>query len=320
MLQSVEIPAVTQARASGDYQQGVSDQWSQLGTTAMFAWALGVAPTKDNFWSTNNAAGQAANSHYNRTRSGGEPYSRLQAAVSTLTRGPVAPSDQNGQSDVPLIMRSCAKDGRLLQLDQPAFALDAQLRQSALHDGSGPSGHVWAGYSRVAGRTYGVLFAARLQTSNGKAYSVGPAELSRGFGAANAWTAPRDASFVAYEANATGAPFNFSAAAPITLAPKGTSSADSPADFSFWNVAPVFPNGWALLGEQDKWISVSSDRFTDVTTLPTGLVVKLVGSPGEVVNVAFKAPGSDAPVIVSCTVGQSSTVKIVSGPKKCAEW
>ena len=52
MLASVEIPAVTQARASGDYSQSRTDQWSQLGTTSMFAFALGVAPSKDNYWST----------------------------------------------------------------------------------------------------------------------------------------------------------------------------------------------------------------------------------------------------------------------------
>jgi hypothetical protein len=45
IMQSVEIPAVTNARASGDYHAG-SDQWSPLGTTGIFAWAVAIAPTK----------------------------------------------------------------------------------------------------------------------------------------------------------------------------------------------------------------------------------------------------------------------------------
>jgi hypothetical protein len=45
-----------------------------------------------------------------------EPYNRLQAAVSTISAGPVAPSDMIGASNVPLIMMSCRKDGRLLQV------------------------------------------------------------------------------------------------------------------------------------------------------------------------------------------------------------
>lgn len=45
-----------------------------------------------------------------------EPYNRLQAAVSTLSSGPVAPSDKIGYSNPALIMMSCMKDGRLLQV------------------------------------------------------------------------------------------------------------------------------------------------------------------------------------------------------------
>ena len=94
------------------------------------------------------------------------------------------------------------------------------------------------------------------------------------------------------------------------LAPKAAGATDSPLDFSLYSIAPVFPNGWALLGEQDKWVSVSGDRFSDVTTLATGLVVKLRGAPGEVVNVSFKKPGQAAPLIVSCSVPQSGTASL----------
>jgi hypothetical protein len=45
-----------------------------------------------------------------------EPYNRLQAAASTISAGPVAPSDMVGGSDPVLIMKSCMKDGRLLQV------------------------------------------------------------------------------------------------------------------------------------------------------------------------------------------------------------
>ena len=47
IMQSVEIPAVTNARASGDYHAGhTGDQWQPIGTTGMFAWALALAPSK----------------------------------------------------------------------------------------------------------------------------------------------------------------------------------------------------------------------------------------------------------------------------------
>ena len=312
MLQSVEIPAVTQARASGDYGQGSNDQWHQIGTTAMFGWALGVAPSKDNYWTTRNADGGKLNPRY-KDRSG-EPFSRIQSAVITMSRGPVAPSDQNGQSDVSLIMRSCMKDGTLLQLDRPAFALDSQVAQLALGAG-GPTGHVWSGFSVVARQLYSVLFAASLE---GAPYNIMPQALGAPF--SDAGVVDNATSWVAFESNSTASLIDFSADKPIVLKPKVAGKTDSPWDFSFYSIAPVFSNGWALLGEQDKWISVSADRFSDVTTLSNGLVVKLRGTPGEVVNVSFKKPGANTPVVVSCTVPQSSTVKIVSSVGKCVAW
>jgi len=312
ILQSVEIPAVTQARASDDYGGG-RDQWKPLGTTSMFAWALGIAPSKDSFWSTQNLAHADRGGYKGNI---GEPYNRLQSAVLTMSRGPVTTSDENGKSDVPLIMRSCMKDGTLLQLHQPAFALDVQFVQKAFGSG-GPVGQVWSGFSRVAGVTYSILFSAVLSGS----YAVGLKVLSQGFGAefdyANALS---NQTFVAYEANKTDTLFEVSASLPLRLTPKEEGKADSRWDFTFHSIAPVYSNGWALLGEPDKWIAVSEERFTDVTELPTALVVNLRGTPGEIVNVAFKVPGSMAPKVVSCVVPQSGTAKLKSSIGKCTAW
>ena len=43
--QSLELPAVTQARASGDYHEADTDQWN-VGTSSMLARAVGIAPSK----------------------------------------------------------------------------------------------------------------------------------------------------------------------------------------------------------------------------------------------------------------------------------
>lgn len=57
VLQSLEIPAVTQIRASDDYHPGSND-WRPLGLTSMFVDALDLIPTKDNFWSSAFAEGR----------------------------------------------------------------------------------------------------------------------------------------------------------------------------------------------------------------------------------------------------------------------
>lgn len=101
VLQSVEFPVVTQARASDDYKPGEdTEQWRIGGQSLLFA-SLGLAPSKDGFWSTTSQPGNPYGDDHT------EPTPRLQAAVLTLSRGPIAVADGIGYSDAALIMRSC---------------------------------------------------------------------------------------------------------------------------------------------------------------------------------------------------------------------
>lgn len=107
LLASLEVTAVTQARASDDYvvapYDGVNfDNW-RIGGQSMLMDALGLAPSKDGFWSTTNQPGNP----YGDERH--EPYPRLQAAVTTLSAGPIAIGDAIEYSDATLIMKSCRK-------------------------------------------------------------------------------------------------------------------------------------------------------------------------------------------------------------------
>lgn len=105
LLQSLEVPAATQARASDDYvvspYVGV-DNW-RIGGQTLLIDALGMAPSKDGYWSGPHQAGNP----YGEDRF--EPYPRLHAAVAAISAGPVAIADGIGFSDAPLIMRSCSK-------------------------------------------------------------------------------------------------------------------------------------------------------------------------------------------------------------------
>ena len=59
--------------------------------------------------------------------------------MSTISKGPVAPSDKIGRSDAALILKSCMKDGRLLQGDKPAMVIDSAHVQKAFVGGG--NGH-----------------------------------------------------------------------------------------------------------------------------------------------------------------------------------
>ena len=67
----------------------------------------GLAPSKDSFWSTSAQPG----SPYDGTEFAEEPFPELQAAVTSLSAGPVAPSDGVDYADAALILRCCRADG-----------------------------------------------------------------------------------------------------------------------------------------------------------------------------------------------------------------
>ena len=78
LLQSVEVPTVSQFRASDDYGAGNDAQCGfpycvyYVGTTSILAHAMQLGPSKDNYWSTPLQGGSAhvcdAGSHHNSYR------------------------------------------------------------------------------------------------------------------------------------------------------------------------------------------------------------------------------------------------------------
>ena len=295
MLASVEIPSVTQARASGDYQQSRSDQWSQLGTTALFAYALGVAPSKDNYWSTSTQTGNKWGD--NST----ENHSRLQAAVLTITKGPVCPSDKIGDSDRDLIMRSAMDDGRLLQPSRPATQLDMMFVDAVFGTvaaaAAAGSPEIWFAETLINDNRYGVLFAARLN----RLYKVNVVN-DLGF---NART------FVAVETNTTTV---------LTSTTFGELMLDvnDRFDFYFYNFAERMENGWAVLGEvTKKWVGVSEARMTSIVATETGVSCVVKGARNEIVTLTFVPPNSKNTVDVSCTIGEDSSATFSMPSKEC---
>ena len=352
ILQSVELPAVTNARASGDYHPG-NEQWQPLGTTGSLAWALAIAPSKDNYWSTDVQRDSA----YKDYKTIKEPYNRLQAAVSTLSKGPVAPSDKLGRSDVALILKSCAADGTLLQGDKPAMAIDAQHVRKAFgcaDDGEkratggvaasscdGPGGEVWATYTHISSASsssaagfesaHAVVLAANLTSP----YTLKPSDLEQSLYVPTLSGAP---CVVAYEANTTS-----SLVMPFAQEGGGlTLRAANKWDFEVWALAPCGGSAtehaptspWVLLGEPNKWVPVSSARFSRLdysftrgggakrpkhgsSSMTWRGAVTAKGSVGEVLHVAWAWLGdpvdrkaSPTRRLVQCHVPSSGSVRI----------
>jgi hypothetical protein len=95
--------------------------------------------------------------------------------------------------------------------------------------------------------------------------------------------------------------------------------------FELWAVAPLpAAGGWVLLGEVDKYVSVSGQRFRGLAGGAGGLLSStVVGTPKEAVTVAVldcRVAGScvttaelPEPVVVRCVLGVGGTAKLECG-------
>lgn len=255
VLETVEIPAVTQVRVSGDYHPG-NGQW-RIGTTSLLAWALGLAPFKDTFWTT---AQEPGSPYGDKAR---EPNPELETLVSALSAGPIGPGDGIGLTNTALLMKVCRQDGLLLKPDKPATPLDRWFL-----DGQ-PGSEVWETGATIGNKRWHYVLGIGLKT----AYSVTSDDLGSRTPA------------VAYNPD-TGTTVALDTKHPLALtsADRGTGAVP----FSFWVVAPRSSQGWAFLGETGKFVTVSRQRFGKISA--DGRTLRLQGAPGEVVSLQWSAP------------------------------
>jgi len=279
VLQSSTLPAVTQIRASDDYNPAgdsgnctppscnppVQVDTYYIGTTSLLAWALDLAPSKDSFWSTPTQPG-------NPYGDVAERYPAMQAAVAALSRGPVQVSDGVGYSDRSLILRTCDEAGRLLQPSRPATALDAAFHRSA-GVGDGPLAKypnvlpITTTHTRVGDWKWAHILAINLE----EPFMLLPAHLR-----------PTDlgaGEHVVYEGTRVS---DFARGVTIPACGAG--------DFRLYHVAPRLANGWAYLGELAKFVPVAEARTRSLRFDAAGVAVALAGAAGEVVDLTFLAP------------------------------
>eukprot|EP01064_Diplonema_japonicum_P018967 TRINITY_DN2766_c0_g1_i1.p1 TRINITY_DN2766_c0_g1~~TRINITY_DN2766_c0_g1_i1.p1 ORF type:complete len:748 (+),score=157.49 TRINITY_DN2766_c0_g1_i1:51-2294(+) len=291
VLQSVEVPVVTQVRASDDYVPGGNHapaNWN-LGGSSILAHAVALAPYKDNFWSSTQEPGGSCGSTTN-------PDVWRAAAVATLSTGPVTPGDGMQYMNKSMIMRSCSADGTLLKPARPITFLDSYIYKRG--GGNGPEGHVWSTYSTIGTARYDIIFS--MVTAD---YKLKPSELTLDRVAG----VPGKAVCYSRDTKSfTGLvvmPLD-PASGTIPLKPPQTSN-----DFDLSYVAPVNANGWALLGELSKWVPVSAQRVTSVNPKNGDLEVVVNGAPHEEVVLTFY---KTQPVEVRCVLPATGTAIVAS--------
>eukprot|EP01031_Cornospumella_fuschlensis_P027945 gene27945-33744_t len=301
MLSSPRYPHVTQIRASDDYvaspYEGV-DNW-RIGGQSLVIYALGKLPSKDGFWSRSYQPGNP----YGEERF--EPHVRLQAAVASLSAGPVQIGDGLGFSDVKIIRKAIDQDGRLLFPSKSATPLDMMFGYNAVTDNfyrDAPQ-EIWAAQSHIP-----LVVAAELQAQysgvgNSNVYSqfypAGAQYLTYSFvlgvdvaedvaltAAMLGYAHGDDLSYIAREHNNTA-----SAAGMQSIGCNNAlqMKACGQSDFQLYTISPVLPSQrLVLLGESDKWVSVSEQRFVSILINSNNeLSYELRGGAGETLSILF---------------------------------
>jgi len=313
MLESTRFRGVvTNARASGDYHPG-ADNWD-IGRTSLFYWALGVAPSKDDWWTTEVQPG----SPYGDKPT--EPNWQLQAITVALSTGPNGPSDMVGATNASLVLSTVRGDGLNVQPDKPATTLDSAL--TSVFTGGG----AWVDVPRVtAAWTHHANHAYRW-------HNVLAVNLTAGFPltAADLGPAGDATAYAVFDAFNVGAgPL---AVLPVPGAgetytiPVGQGQPSAPAralPIRYLHVVPRLPGGWWLLGDLTKLVPVSRARVADVfVSAATGFTATIHGSEGEPVGVVMSVvpPAGGAPLAVTCpsAAGVDVVLTCTTATGKCA--
>ena len=316
ILQSVEIEAVRQSRASADYEPGNVkwDNWDIRYTSLLF-YALGVAPYKDTWWSSSSQPG-------NIYAVGYEPEPDLQALIAALSAGPVLPGDAIGRSNVTLINMTCRADGLLLKPDRPAFPTDADFIGMAFdptyNRTVGRSSTTFTSYT-TAGGDYTLLMNLRaLHDCNRTSSSATPSPLPRTVRQLylEAGIHPTAESAVVTLHYSDGL-HRAARMQGISLPRYHHLRMDEPVPellqplpacgYVYLRASPCMGQ-LCVMGEMDKWVSMSKQRVVRFAQNATGAELELEGLPGEMVHVSYGQPGGAGGVLVAdCRLGRSGT-------------
>ena len=293
IMSSLSLKQVTNGRASNDYSfESFGGNWN-IGPGALLWSALGLKPSKDNFWTYYNEPIQPdyhpAGPDHNSTD--------VHAIGAIMSCGPVGISDRSGYSNATLIMRLCRADGRLLQPRRPITAINDQFNEKAFN---GKDINVWStefgpydssGNVKIVGR---VVYALNMGTNYELKYdSFSPGLDSSKDYIVRKWYAYgncRNGSLaiksgcILYVKGGSRMLYNLE---PQPVIPPMVES------FELVHVLEdVSMASFVFLGELDKYVSVSQYRFENLVINGMSLNVTVKGEANEVVNLSVLKPAS----------------------------
>ena len=303
LFASLKYRAVTQIRVSNDGMPDDTEwrQW-QIGESAVLAFALGIIPFKDNFWTT---AEQCDNPYYAGHCT--EPNTVLESAVATFSAGAVAPGDGVGQSNVSLIFRSINAEGRLLKPSRPMGSLDQWYAANAFTPG-GIGYQLQSTYTELQGLRWHYTLAVNHSADLVVTRAALHLDLDPVGG--RYW---EYRSVMGVDDWGTLTPFKDDHTIPASRLPS----------FTITHLVPVLdPSPLLLIGEKDRWVKVSANRIVALDVTDTAVTAALTGEGRESVAMMFAVAGASPKVVTAtCALGMDGTGSMtirVDGTWACA--
>jgi len=230
----------------------VDHQWA-VGQTALFYWALNILPFKDGFYSSTRK-------QVGGQTVGPEKHPDRAALMATLSAAMVGPMDGIYLLNASRVMTTCRADGLVLKPDRPLTPPDACFLAG------NPTCFVYQTYSDVQG-------LGRVQyyyNDNGDA--------------------PMLSAEVALPDPSRHALYNWYSRELSALKTSNVLAAGYEGHL-YASVLPIV-NGWAFVGEVDKYVVASGLRFPHVEATTSALAATVTGVQGETVKVcAAEAKG-----------------------------
>jgi hypothetical protein len=273
VLHAAAEPAVTNARATGDYFHAV-DQWN-VANTALFYWPIGVLPFKDGFYSSSEKqiGGQTA---------GPEKSPDREIIMATLSCAMVGPMDGINLLNKTRTMASCNSDGLILKPDRPIMTSDACFlnRKSDCH--------IAQTYSDVKSISSMLTFGRIIYL-----FSSDSTEIS-------------DAHFFLDASKDDYIIYNWYTESAAKLEAVNT-VAHGYEGHSYAIAAPI-TGSLAFVGEPDKYTTASAKRFGGgVTYANDKITAEVAGEKGETVRVCAIRVKDMTPICTSHTFDESGS-------------
>jgi len=307
LLDAVARPAFTTIRTSVDHmtERAKEAYWPPFHIVNMVAAAVGILPFKDNFLTT-------------------EFRAEAEALISVLSAGMVGIGDEIGHADPALVARIGRPDGLILKPDRPATPLDAMF----LPNERPFLVRTWSDRAGLGRWVYLAAFNLALEhperLDEDRFWS---AVLYDGMPLTDLWHLPDRVTDshvdLLADLHVTGPVVDYNwrtgeasvqRSGVLDLGP-----IEHFADYAYHILAPVLPNGLALIGEADKFVTLADRRFRSIEVQPDSLVVTVEGVPGESVTLlAFDAQFERllAPVQVSIGPDGSATTTLSRSPRR----